>query len=126
MASGSFWKNENNYTVQFNNVTPRDKRIISKTFNEWRETGSGFHKDGTEILIFSTQEQDEKKIISLVKEMPFPFTEEKKNGQSKKIRTKYAEKRKGLTARKKCGKISGGRACSKCGAAGHNSRTCRA
>lgn len=125
MASGSFWKNENNYTVQFNNVTARDKKIISKTFNDWRETGNGFHKDGTEILLFSTQEQDEKKVISLVKEMPFPFTEEKKNGQSKKIRTKYAEKCKGLTARKKCGKIGGSRTCSRCGIKGHNSRTCK-
>ena len=72
------------------------------------------------------QEQDEKKILSLVKEMPFPFTEEKKNGQSRTIRTKYSRGRKGLTARKSCGKISEGRTCSKCGIKGHNSRTCKA
>lgn len=125
MAIGSLWKNDDHYIVQFNNVTPREKSFIKKNFNEWKEAGNGFHKDGTEILLFLSREQDEKKIFSLVKDMPFPFTEEKKNGQSKTIRTKYAGKRKGLTAAKSCGKIRKARTCSKCGDSGHDSRNCR-
>lgn len=126
MAIGSLWKNDDQYVVQFNNVTPREKSFIKKNFNAWKESGNGFHKDGTEILLFSTKEQDEKEIFSLVKDMPFPFTEEKKNGQSKKIRTKHIPKAKGLTTEKKRVKIGEGRTCSKCGIKGHNSRTCKA
>ena len=126
MAIGSFWKNEDSYTVQFNNVTPREKSLIIRTFDNWKNSGNGFHKDGTEILLFTTTEKDETKILSLVKNMPFPFTEERRNGTSRKIRTNYTAEQKRLTETKNYGKISGGRTCSKCGVKGHNSRTCKA
>lgn len=126
MAIGSVWKADEKFVVQFNKVKPKDKRIIDKTFQEWNPSGSGFHRDGTEVLIFSSTMLDEEKVFNLVKNMPFPFTEEKRNGTSKKIRTCYTGKDRGLTGPQKDGRISRGRTCSKCGTKGHNSRTCKA
>ena len=126
MAIGSVWKEEEKFVIQFNNVKPKEKRLISKTLNDWKESGSGFHRDGTEVLLFSSHLYDEERVYQLVKSMPFPFTEEKKNGQSKSIKTEYDRelKRRRLTEKKKRVKI-GGRTCSKCGEKGHNSRTCK-
>lgn len=126
MAIGSVWKEEEKFVIQFNNVKPKEKRLISKTLNDWKESGSGFHRDGTEVLLFSSRLYDEEKVYQLVKSMPFPFTEEKKNGQSKSIKTEYDRelKRRRLTEKKNRVKI-GGRTCSKCGVKGHNSRTCK-
>ena len=124
MAIGSVWKADEKFVVQFNKVKPKDKRIIDKTFQEWNPSGSGFHRDGTEVLIFSNSLLDEEKVFNLVKNMPFPFTEEKRNGTSKRIRTSYTGKQGGLTGSTNNAKI-GGRTCSKCGIKGHNSRTCK-
>jgi len=127
MAVGSMWKADNKFVIQFNQVKPREKSFIFKSLKEWNESGSGFHKDGTEVLIFSNTLFDEEKVYSLVKSMPFPFTEESRNGNSKKIKTQYncKVKEKGLTDSRSHGKIGGGRTCSKCGFKGHNSRTCK-
>lgn len=124
MTTGSVWKAEEKFVIQFNGVSQKDKRFILKTLQDWKESGFGYQKDGTEVLIFSNKALDEKSVRTLVKNMPFPFTEEKKNGTKKVLRTKYKEMRKGLTARKKSAKIGEGRACSNCGICGHNSRTC--
>lgn len=125
MAVGSVWKTDEKFVIQFNEVKPKEKTIIFNTLREWSESGSGYHKDGTEIFIFSNKTLDEENVYGLVKSMPFPFTEEKKNGTSKKIRTAYMQKKQGLTRSQKDAKI-GGRTCSKCGVKGHNSRTCKA
>lgn len=129
MAIGSLWKEEEKFVIQFNKVKPKEKSLIFKTLTDWKKTGSGFHRDGTEVYLFSNTLYDEEKVFSLVKSLPFPFTEEKKNGQSKTIKTEYDReaKRQRLTEKANCAKIRGGkRSCSKCGAKGHNSRTCKA
>lgn len=128
MAIGSLWKEEEKFIIQFNKVKPKEKSLIFKTLTDWKESGSGFHKDGTEVYLFYNNLYDEEKVLSLVKSFPFPFTEEKKNGQTKAIKTEYdrEQKRQRLTEKAKRVKIGGGkRSCSKCGAKGHNSRTCK-
>jgi hypothetical protein len=125
MTKGSLWKAEEKFVIQFDNVKPKDKKVILNSLQGWRESGSGFHRDGTEILIFSNKALDENVVRSIVKNMPFPFTEEKNNGTSKKIRTCYKAKKDGLTESQSRDKIAKGRACSKCGLKGHNSRTCK-
>jgi len=124
MATGTIWKTDDKYVVQFNEVRPKEKRIIFNNLHDWNQSGSGYHKDGTEIFLFSSNDNDEKKIFSLIKDMPFPFFEEKKSGKIKKIRTKHVVKTD-LTGKGSRGKIGGGRSCSRCGAKGHNSRTCK-
>lgn len=125
MAVGILWKTDDKFVVQFDKVNSKDKKIIKKSFNEWSPSGSGFHKDGTEIFIFSHKNLDEEIVISLVKSLPFPFTEEKRNGTTRKIRTKCTAKCKTLTSTEKPAKIKGKRSCSRCGQIGHNSRTCK-
>lgn len=127
MATVSFWKVEDNkYTIQFSQVKPKEKSTIFNMLNDWRETGNGFHKDGTELFLFSKSLLENEDIYKFIKNMPFPATEEKKSGESKKIRTAHKDPpgKKSLTARKISGKMSGGRICSQCGQAGHNKRTC--
>lgn len=127
MAIGTIWKADDKFVIQFNNVKPREKPIIFNTLTGWNQAGSGFQKDGTEIFIFCCKTTDENKVFQVVKNFPFPFTEEKKNGQSKKIRTQHVStpKAKGLTRSTIHDKIDGGRTCSRCGQKGHNSRTCK-
>lgn len=125
MAVGVLWKTDEKFVVQFSHVKPREKTVIFNSLKEWKESGSGFHKDGTEIFLFSNTTLDEDKVMSLVKSFPFPFTEEKRNGTTRKIRTKCTAKRKILTSTEKPAKIKGKRSCSRCGQIGHNSRTCK-
>jgi hypothetical protein len=127
MAIGSIWKADDKFVIQFNNVKPREKPIIFNSLNGWSQSGSGFQKDGTEIFIFSNKTEDESKVFQIVKSFPFPFTEEKKNGESKKIRTQHNDKTKAqpLTRSPLRAKIGGGRTCSRCNQKGHNSRTCK-
>lgn len=128
MAIAAFWKVEDNkYTIQFSQVKPKEKSTIFNLLNDWNETGNGYHRDGTELFLFSKSLLENEDIYKFVKSMPFPVTEEKKSGESKKIKTLYKEvnKKKDLTSPKIRGKISGGRICSQCGQAGHNKRTCR-
>lgn len=127
MAIGTVWKEEEKFVIQFNKVKPKERSLIFKKLTDWKETGSGFHKDGTEVYLFSNTMYDEEKVYSLVKSMPFPFTEEKRNGKICIIKTEYDRelKRRRLTEKKDRVKI-GGRTCSKCGVKGHNSRTCKA
>lgn len=126
MAIGSVWKADDKFVIQFNKVKPKEKRLIFSTLKDWNNSGQGFHKDGTEVFLFSNHLFDEEKVFQLVKNMPFPFTEEKKNGTSRKIRTNYTAKEDSLTPSKKHGKIRGSRTCSKCGIKGHDMRTCKA
>ena len=121
MAQGSLWKNDGKFVVQLSKVSRKDKKVIFDTFQEWNKTGAGFNKDGTEIFLFTRTGVEDKEVFSLVKGLPFPFTEEKSNGISKKIRTKYAV----LTKTSVRAKVQQGRTCSKCGIKGHNSRTCK-
>lgn len=124
MAVGIMWKTEEKFVVQFSHVKPREKKVIFNNLKDWSQTGSGFHKDGTEVFIFSNTMIDEHNALSLVKSFPFPFTEEKRNGTTRKIRTNYRTERNPLTSPEKPAKIKGKRSCSKCGQNGHNSRTC--
>lgn len=125
MAIGSVWKTDDKFVIQFNEVRPGEKRFIFNLLRDWNTSGQGFHKDGTEVFLFSNKILDEDKLFQLVKSMPFPFTEEKKSGKSKKISTNYKAGEVSLTPIKKHGKV-GGRTCSKCGIKGHNARTCKA
>ena len=127
MAVGSMWKADDKFVVQFSHVKPKEKPVIFNALKGWVQSGSGFHKDGTEIFIFSNKLHNEDKVVSLVKSFPFPFTEEKKNGESKKIRTQHKDKVEAghLTRSVVRAKIGEGRTCSRCGNKGHNSRTCK-
>lgn len=128
MVTANLWKIENNtYSIQFNKVNPKDKKVIFKLLNDWKETGIGFHKDGTELYIFSKTLLEEENIYNSLKHLPFPLTEEKKNGSIKTIKTKFKHTKRStsLTKQEKSAKIKEGRSCSKCGRKGHNSRTCK-
>lgn len=127
MAVGSIWKTDDKFVIQFNNVKPKEKPIIFNSLVDWNQAGSGFQKDGTEIFIFCYKTTDESKVLQVVKNFPFPFTEEKKNGESKKIRTQHNDKVKPevLTRSLVRARMEGCRTCSKCGGKGHNSRTCK-
>ena len=128
MAIGNVWKAEEKFVVQFSNVKPKEKKIIMSSFQDWNKSGSGFHKDGTEIYLFSNTNLDERGVFSLVKNMPFPFTEEKKSGKTRQIRTKHIAKQKSLTEKKNSDKVKIRKpsTCSRCGKLGHNSRRCDA
>lgn len=127
MALGSVWKADEKFVVQFNDVKPKEKKLIFNNFQDWKQTGSGFQKNGAEVFIFSNSFYDEEKVMKLVKSLPFPFTEENRNGGSKKIRTQHnhTTEEQPLTSSKNHGKIKGSRSCSRCGQKGHNSRTCK-
>lgn len=120
MTNAKVWKTEEQkYSVQFDNVKPKDRRTILSIFSSWKEVGSGFHKDGTEVFIFSKQYQEEESLFKFLKTIPFPLVSEGKSGKTKKVKTKC------LTNNKKSATIHKGRTCSKCGHEGHNSRTCK-
>lgn len=131
MAEGILWKQaDNHFVVQFNNVEPRDRKLIKEKFSDWKWTGHGTQRDGQEVFLYSNNNQNEKQIIAAVKSLPFPFVQENiKNGKIKKIKTCYdSVKTKkepvGLTNSRTCDKIRKISTCSKCGNTGHNSRRC--
>lgn len=128
MVTANLWKIENDtYSIQFNKVRPKEKKLIFKLLSDWKETASGFHSDGSELLIFSKKVMSNENIYKSLKELPFPLVEEKKSGELKSVKTQYKDTKtsKGLTMPKKSAKIGGGRTCSRCGNKGHNSRTCK-
>ena len=129
MATASLWKVENNrYALQFNKVQPKERGVIFNFLKGWQETGSGFHRDGSEIFIFSKNLVEDEDIYRFLKDLPFPLQEEKKSGESKKVKTAFIREKpkQPLTNAKGSAKIKGKRICSRCGAAGHNTRTCKA
>lgn len=124
MVVGNLWKKASDeYSIQFDNVKPREKRTILGIFRDWRSVGSGFKRDGSEVLIFSKKVGEEENIYLSLRELPFPLFEEKKSGKLVKVKT--GRKSLPLTPTKNCGKIKTSRTCSKCGVKGHNSRTCK-
>lgn len=128
MATASLWKVENNrYALQFNKVKPKERSVIFSLLKDWQETGSGFHRDGSQVLIFSKNLLEEENIYRFVRNLPFPLIEEKKTGEIKRIKTaaRREDAKKSLTEQKKSAKIKGKRICSKCGEPGHNVRTCK-
>ena len=128
MVTVNLWKTETNtYSIQFNKVSPKQRKEIYKIVEDWKQIASGFHRDGSEVLIFSKTLETKENIYSFVKSMPFPVTEEKKSGELKTVKTKFnrTKRSKPLTKTKSSGKIKGKRSCSKCGQIGHNSRTCK-
>lgn len=130
MATGALWKVEDSrYFLQFNSVKPREKAVLFDLLKDWNKTGSGYHKDGTELLIFSKNVEGD--IYKFVKQLPFPLIEEKKSGQSIKIKTAWTPGEKILKKNfnkkektKAASKEAGTRICSLCGDSGHNRRTC--
>ena len=129
MVTANMWKIETNtYSIQFNNVKPKERKVILNLLNDWEEKGVGFHPDGSELYIFSKKVSDNENIYSSLRNLPYPLTEERKNGSLKTIKTQFnsAKTRKTLTCSKKRAKIKGQRSCSRCGQIGHNSRTCKA
>lgn len=129
MATASFWKvQDNKYSIQFNAVKPRERKVIVQLLKGWEEIGSGFHRNGDELFIFSRSLLEDESIYKFVKELPFDTVEMKKDGTNKVVKTKNSKKTKTkpLTKVTKSAKIKGSRSCSKCGVTGHNSRTCKA
>jgi hypothetical protein len=121
MANAKIWKTEEKkYSVQFSNVEPKERKTILNMFSTWREVGTGFHSDGTQLFIFSKQYGEEQHLREFLKTIPFPLIEEGKSGKIKNIKTRAP-----LTSSSKRAKIREGRTCSKCGIKGHNSRTCK-
>ena len=128
MVTANMWKVETNkYSIQFNNVKRKERKVILDLLKDWEEKAVGFHPDGSELYIFSKKVSDNENIYNSLRKLPYPLTEERKNGSIKTIKTEFndAKTRKDLTSSKTCGKIKGVRSCSKCGAKGHNSRTCK-
>ena len=128
MVTANMWKVETNtYSIQFNNVKRKERKVILELLEDWEEKAIGFHPDGSELYIFSKKVSNNENIYSSLKKLPFPLTEERKNGSLKTIKTEFnrTKTRKNLTSSKKRAKIKGQRSCSKCGQAGHNSRTCK-
>lgn len=128
MVTANLWKIETNtYSIQVNKVKPKERKEIKQLFKGWKETAVGFHRDGSQLFIFSKELSENENVYSFAKLLPFPLTEEKKSGQVKEIKTRFndTKRRKTLTKTKTCGKIKGKRSCSKCGHVGHNSRTCK-
>lgn len=128
MVTVNLWKTETNtYSIQFNKVDSKQRKEIYKIVQNWKQTACGFHKDGSEVFIFTKTLTEEENIYNFVKNLPFPVTEEKKSGETKIIKTKFNHTKRGrpLTSSKKHAKIKGQRSCSKCGQIGHNSRTCK-
>lgn len=129
VAVAYLWKlDSNEYRFQINKISAKEKRNILQFFKSWNEAGSGYHKDGTETFIFSKLLNDDESIYRFAKQLPFPVVEERRNGETRQIKTQFVapKKSKGLTTPKKSAKIGGGRTCSRCGNKGHNSRTCKA
>ena len=128
MATGNLWKVESNiYSIQVSEINKKEKKEIKQIFKDWKETASGFHRDGSQLLIFSKELLEDENIYKFVKQLPFPLVEEKKNGELKTVKTRFSDTktRKPLTSSKNHGKIKGSRSCSRCGQKGHNSRTCK-
>lgn len=128
MVTANLWKIETNtYSIQVNKVKPKQRKEIKQMFKGWKETAVGFHRDGSQLFIFSKELTKDESIYKFAKQLPFPLTEEKKSGKTKPVKTQFndTKRRKPLTSSKTCGKIKGVRSCSKCGAKGHNSRTCK-
>lgn len=128
MVTASLWKIEaDTYSIQFDKVKPKERKVIFQILKDWKEVATGFHRDGSELYILSKKIVEDENIYATLKQLPFPLTEEKKSGQRKTIKTQFnsTKTRKPLTKIKSCGKIKGKRSCSKCGQIGHNSRTCK-
>lgn len=128
MVTASLWKIESNtYSIQFNKVKPKERKVIFQLLKDWKQVANGYHRDGSELFILSKKVVEDENIYKTLKELPFPLTEEKKSGQVKTIKTQFnsTKTRKTLTSSKKHAKIRGQRSCSKCGQVGHNSRTCK-
>ena len=124
LTSASFWKIESNkYAFQFNHVKPKDRKVIFTLFKGWETTASGFHKNGTELFIFSKSLLEDESIYKFAKNIPFPTSEQKKDGTMKPVKN---GRNKALTKSKKSATIRKQRTCSLCGQKGHNSRTCKA
>jgi len=128
MAIAYLWKVDGDeYRFHVNKISAKEKRSILMHFKTWNETGSGYHKDGTETFIFSKILSAADNIYKFAKQLPFTVVEEKKNGEIKIIKAVSldAKTKKGLTNSVKPAKTKGGRTCSHCGQKGHNSRTCK-
>jgi hypothetical protein len=129
MVTANMWKVETNtYSIQFNNVKRKERKVILELLEDWEEKAIGFHPDGSELYIFSKKVSDNENIYSALKKLPYPLTEERKNGSLKTIKTEFNRTKtsKNLTSSKKRARIKGQRSCSRCGQIGHNSRTCKA
>lgn len=127
MTTGKMWKvDENKYSIQFDNVHPKDKKIIKNILMGWNETGAGFHKDGSEILIFSRNIENEESLYKSLFAIPFPLVEEKKSGKILSIKTSASRKqKKSLTDPFSGAKVRKPRTCARCGNNGHDTRTCK-
>ena len=128
MITANLWKIETNvYSIQINKVSAKHRKEIKQIFKGWKETAVGFHRDGSQLFIFSKELTKDESMYKFAKQLPFPLIEEKKSGEKKPVKTQFnsTKTRKPLTSTKTCGKIRGVRSCSKCGAKGHNSRTCK-
>ena len=129
MVTANLWKIENDkYSIQFNRVKPKERKVIFEMLKDWRKVGTGFHSDGSEIFILLKEATENENVYPTLKQLPFPLTEEKKSGKITTIKTRYnsTKTRRRLTKSENRGKIKGKRSCSKCGQIGHNSRTCKA
>jgi hypothetical protein len=127
MVNATLWKTESDvYSIQFDRVKPKDKKEIKEIFKKWKQIASGFHRDGSELFIFSKKILENEDVYKFVKQLPYPVKEEKKNGETKVVKTQFnhTKSSKPLTSPKNHAKIAGGRTCSRCGQKGHNSRTC--
>ena len=145
------WKNLVNdqhiYMMQFCTGSTKEAKTIVDTLKDWHQTGTGYNKEGQEVMVFRKTFKDTPSWIEWAKTAPFIINEVDKEGSTKKrVKTIVAlpddGKRKcrlcnksGHNAQtcdknpkkalvKKFFKVAGKKICGHCGEVGHNKRTC--
>ena len=146
MIEAVAWKNLVNeqhiYMIQICSGSSNDTKNVCETLKEWRHTGSGFNKQGSEVLLFSKDFKDTNSWTEWAKNAPFVINEMDKEGSAKRVKTSVVLVDDGKRKCKSCGlsghnsatcgkakslaplKVKGKKICGKCNGVGHNARTC--
>ena len=111
------WKNVVNekhiYVIQIDSGSAKDTKLAEESLKDWKQTGFGHNKNGTEVLIFSKNFENSISWVEWAKKVPFQIKEVDKKGKSKKVKTSVIDSSEGKNRCKACNKL------------GHNRRTCK-
>lgn len=110
------WKNlvneQHTYVMQLSTGSIKEAKEVTNLLKDWKQTGTGTNKDGTEILIFKKEFKDTLDWIEWAKNSPFIIKEEQKDGSQKRLKTTVVIA------------DDGKRTCGLCNKPGHNKATC--
>lgn len=121
MITASAWKftadDEGHvYRIQVNNVDGKNRSVVEKSLEDWRESGEGWNNDG-QILFFTKKFSDTEKWEEWIKKFKdFNLKVLDREGKAKK-----EIKGEGVVEQT----TSSVRVCSKCKLPDHNAATCR-